>query len=427
VILTAAYAPVWMRLSLMLECCVRGGRAIDSLTPEIPLSPQLRLQLYVVHGVTLLFTMGSAARASAVLSEAIELAENLDDVDARMRSLWSLWNVHLATGEARAAESVARRFADVAGSTGDTADLLVADRLVAQPLLLGGKLREAQDRFERVLARYVAPTSQRHRSVYLNDQRVMSRAQLAPVLLLRGFPDQARAQARLSLEEARAANNKLSLCWVLRLAVYPVALMTGDLDGADRALAMLGDLVSSMSAVFWDDVTRWLKGRLLVAQGDFAAGLTLLRAALAAYDNSGWIVGHAECMAWVAEALIGSGLFTEARASIATALTKTERRGETWFDAELHRLDGTVLSRQTAGGSVAAAEHCFRRALEVARTQDAQFWELRAAISLARLWLGQDRPGEARDVLAPVYGRFSEGFDTADLTAARSLLATLPR
>jgi predicted ATPase len=347
-------------------------------------------------------------------------------VDARMRALWSLWNVHLATGDARAADSVARRFADVSGRTGETADLLMADRLVGQPLLLGGKLREAQDRFERVLTRYVAPTSQRHRSMYLNDQRVMSRAQLAPVLLLRGFADQAAAQARLSLEEATAANNKLSLCWALRLAVFPVAVMTGDLDGAERAQGMLGDLTSNMSAVFWDDAMRWLQGKLLVARGDFTTGLTLLRDALAAYDNSGWIVGHAECMAWVADALIGSGLFTEARASIAAALTTTERRGENWFDAELHRLDGTVRLQQTAGGA-AAAEHCFRRALEVARTQDALFWELRAAMGLARLWICQDRPAEARDLLAPVYQRFAEGFGTADLTAARAMLATLPR
>ncbi len=85
--LTAAYAPVWMRLSLMVECRERTDRAIDSLTPEIALSPRLRLQLYVVHGVTLLFTMGSAKRAGTVLTAAIELAETLDDVNAQMRAL----------------------------------------------------------------------------------------------------------------------------------------------------------------------------------------------------------------------------------------------------------------------------------------------------------------------------------------------------
>ena len=283
VVLTAAYAQVWMRLSLMVECRERTDRAIDSLTPEIALSPRLRLQLYAVHGVTLLFTMGSAERAATVLATAIELAETLDDVEAQMRTLWSLWNVHLATGEARAAELVAKRFANVAARAGEQADLLVADRLMGQALLLGGKLREAHDRFERVQTSYVAPTSQRHTALYLNDQRVMARAQLAPVLMLRGFADQATAQARASLADAEAANNKLTLCWVLRIAVIPVASITGDLVAADRALAMLVDLASSMSSTFWIDATHWLQGKQLIARGEFAPGLALLRAALATY------------------------------------------------------------------------------------------------------------------------------------------------
>ena len=132
-------------------------------------------------------------------------------------------------------------------------------------------------------------------------------------------------------------------------------------------------------------------------------------------------------MASVAEAFAGVGQFTEARATIATALATTARKGENWYDAELYRLDGTLLLRQATGEPLPPAEHCFRRALAVARSQDALFWELRAAISLARLWLSQGLAAEARDFLAPVCHRFTEGFDTPDLKAARSMLATLPR
>ena len=123
----------------------------------------------------------------------------------------------------------------------------------------------------------------------------------------------------------------------------------------------------------------------------------------------------------LADARTREGGPAEALALLAEALTMADRHDEHWFEAELLRLKGEALLR-TAASDAVEAEACFHKAIDVAREQGAHWWELRAATSLARLWADRGEPRKAYDLLAPVYGWFTEGFDTADLKAARSLL-----
>ena len=153
-----------------------------------------------------------------------------------------------------------------------------------------------------------------------------------------------------------------------------------------------------------------------------AEGISLLRSGLEAYRATGAAVRVPYYTALLARASEIAGQFEEAETLLDEALRITERTGERWFAAELNRHKGRLLLRR---GHSEATEKLYRNALSVAKEQEAKLWELRAAASLARLRRDQGRLVEARDLLAPVYGWFTEGFDTRDLKQAKALLDAL--
>jgi len=360
-----------------------------------------------------------------VVAKALETAERLDDVDAQLRTLFTQWSIYFTTGECRAAQSTAEQFSLIARRTGDQAFVLVADRFIGNTLQYGGRQREAQNCFERVLELYVAPKNQRHMILFQYDQRVLARAMLARSLWLQGFADQANDQARASLEEAQATDYGLTLCWVLHYAVCPVALMTGDLVAADRAVAMLIDLATSLDATFWKIVGRCLEGKLLIARREFGRGSVLLRSALDTCDQTEWRICYPEFMGVLAEGLGGLGQLADGLVTVEEALASADRGGERYYVAELLRIKGELLLQEAGNQPIPAAEDCFQAALVIAQEQGALFWELRAALSLAHLRIKQYRKDDARQILALVYDRFTEGFETADLKQAKALLEQL--
>jgi tetratricopeptide (TPR) repeat protein len=250
---------------------------------------------------------------------------------------------------------------------------------------------------------------------------VAARVLLAWILWLEGFPDQAIRAAESSLEEARAANHVLSLCYALALAACPIALLVGDVAAAEAYLSMLLDQLKKHSLPLWAAWGHW--GVLLIKRGDLDGGLRLLRA----YDEFGegrvaWCL-TTFCDALAGEALGRTGKIGDGLVLVEEAIDHCERTEERWVFAELLRVKGELLLLQ--GGSSAAAEDHFRQALDGARRQGALSWELRAAMSLARLLRDQGRPADAMTLLQPVYGRFTEGFDTVDLQAAKALIDAL--
>jgi predicted ATPase len=422
VVLTAANTPVWIHLALMVECRERAERALDTIGPDSNVSAPLRMQLHFALGLSLIVTAGPAERTRMLLTEALEAAKILDDVDAQLRTLWALWVFLRNIGECHAAQSTAERFSRIALRTGDPADSMVSDRITGTTLLHGGKLREAQHHLEQVLERYVAPIDRRNAIWLRRDQRLLARAKLAHVLWLRGFVDQGAWQARLSIEEAQAADNQLEVCEYLRFAVYPVAFMCDDLVASEQAVATWIDLVTSLDATYYKILTRCLEGKLLIRRGEFGTGTVLLRTALDACEETGWTMCYPEFLGALAEGLAGLGQLAKALLTIDQGLANADRGGERWYVPELLRIKGELLLQDAGDQADSIAEDCFRRSLEVARQQGALFWELRAATSLARLWHDQARSKEAHELLAPVYDRFTEGFETADLRTTKSLI-----
>jgi predicted ATPase/DNA-binding winged helix-turn-helix (wHTH) protein len=424
VVLTAEYMPVYLHLSLMAECRERTERALTSLDPKSDLSMRLRMQLHIALAYALIHTGEAVERAKMALATALEIAVSLDDIVSQNYALWALWAYHANRGDFRAAESAAERFSQNARRSLSPARGLVADRLMGATMHYRGDQPKARHHLERILAHVHRPSDRPSAVWFQYDIRVMARASLAQVLCLQGFVDQARDSAQASLDGARAADHKLMLCHALAEAVCPVTLMTGDLIGAERAVAMLIDLATSHSAALWKIWGRCLEGKLLIKRGEFAAGSVALRTALGTCDKTGWTRCYPDFLGALAESLAGLGQLTEALATIDEALARSERNEERWCVAELLRIKGELILREGAPQAATAAEQHFLYSLDWARRQGALSWELRTSTSLARLQRDQGRIAEARSLLQSVYDRFSEGFETADLKTAKAYLDT---
>jgi predicted ATPase len=284
-----------------------------------------------------------------------------------------------------------------------------------------GDLPSARRHLEHALVGYVTPDQTSHIIRFQTDQRVVMTVFLARILWVQGFPDQATRAAHSSVEDARAANHTISLCQALAHVACPLALLTGDLAVAEHYVAMLLDHSTRHALALWRACGRSFQGVLVIQRGDVITGLRLLRAGFDEFGAAGSAVLRFITFL-MAEALGRAGQNAEGLAAIEEEIARSERTKERWAMAELVRVKGELLLLQGASGAAAAAEDHFRQALDWARQEGALSWELRAATSLARLQRDHGRIGEARDLLASVYGRFTEGFGTADLQSAKRLL-----
>jgi len=426
--LTAAYAPTWLQLSLMQECREQCERALRGLAPESASHALLRMWLQIGLGNSLLHTGGPSEQAESVLTQALESAEALGDLRAQLRVLLDLASVIGFRGEYAKAAAASERAGAIAQQIGDTTGVMFADRRMGMILLRTGRLAEAQRYFERIIQSPPfdqsgdRPPTWRH-----SDDHAMARALLARALWLRGFPERAHHEAQASLGEVRGSDHQLTVCRVLLYGMGRIAPMTGDFDAAETAISSIIESAASAAAPFWTMVGQFLRGKLLVERHQFEEGLAVLREAFDTCNQTGWQLSYPEFMGSFALALAGLGRLDEAHDAVCKAIEAAGGRedGQQWYVPELLRIKGEVLLRQAGDGSAAAAEDCFNQAREIAREQGALFWELRVALSLARLLRGQGRSADAVEILQPVYDRFTEGFATADLQAAKGLLRQL--
>jgi predicted ATPase len=426
--LTAAYGPVWLHLSLVSECRERCEHALLGLQNDGDSNERPKMLLHAALGSALLGTMGPAERTKAVLIKALEAAENLGDLDVHARVLLSLSGVLVFRGEYGEATAVVERLQQVARKIGDPSMLVVADRRMGQTLFTIGRIAEAQACFERVLRHPVSPADQRGMVAYQSDDRAMARAMLSRALCLRGFAEQAHSAAQASLDELQGTTHQLSFCRILYFGPARTALIAGDLATAATTIARLSKIAASLNAPFWQLVGRFLEGKLMIARGEFATGTAALREAFETCRRTGWRASYPEFMGALGEGLAGLGRIDDAIDAVDDAVANAGRgaEGQVWYVPELFRIKGELLVRRPADRSTGAAEACFDQAREMAVEQGALLWELRVAISVARLRVTQGRQAEAKQLLVPIYERFTEGFATADLRAARGMLEGLP-
>jgi predicted ATPase len=244
---------------------------------------------------------------------------------------------------------------------------------------------------------------------------------LGIVLFCLGFPDQAFLRSRAAVAEARRLGHLRSLAISLTNGTEVVSFL-GDDAALDEWVDQVVAVTTEQGFPVWRAQGTIFRGWVKLKNFDVAEGISLMRSGLSAYRATGAEAWTPYFFALLAGACEIAGEIDEALTLLGDALQIVERTGHRWLAAELNRLKGKLLLRQ---GHPEAAEKLYRKALSIARKQEAKLWELRASASLARLHRDQGRRTKARDLLAPVYGWFTEGFDTPDLKEARALLDEL--
>jgi predicted ATPase/DNA-binding winged helix-turn-helix (wHTH) protein len=423
VALTAATVPLWTRLSLLTECRTRVEQAIASLGRQVPPDPRRDMRLYLALGHALLHTRASGGtEMNAALTKALELAEIMHDTRYRLGAILGLYAHSLNTGEYRGALSLAEKFRAIAAETAGRSEVPIGSRLIGQALHILGDQPGARRHLEPLVASRLATARPSHIIFYQYDQRVLLDCYYARVLWLQGFGDQASRLTESLVDYARTKDHLLSFLYALLIAACPIALYVGDLTTADHHVRLAFDLAARHALEIWNVWAQCFEAVLLIKQGENRSGSELLQTALEGLPEAAFHHHMSLLLAELAAGLGGAGHTAEGLVVVDKALARAEQTEAAWYLAELLRTKGELLLVGRARVAVATAEACFQQAIDVARRQGALSWELRAAMSLARLWRGQQRVNQARKLLAPVYRRFAEGLGTADLIAAKALL-----
>jgi predicted ATPase/DNA-binding winged helix-turn-helix (wHTH) protein len=426
VALTAATVPLWTHLSMLSECRTRVEQAIANLGAQVPSDPGRDMRLYLALGHALLHTRASGGpEMNAALTKAFELAELMDDTRYRLGAILGLYLHRLNTGAYRDALGLAEKFSSVAAGMADRSDGPIGSRLIGLALHILGDQPGARRHLEPLVGSRFATAPSSHIILYQYDQRVVLGCYYARVLWLQGLGDQARRHTESLVEYARTKDHLLSFLYSLLIAACPIALYVGDLTTADHHVRLAFDLAARHALEVWTVWAQCFEAILLIKRGENGAGSQLLQSSLQRLPEPAFHHHLSLLLAELAAGLAGAGDIAEGLVVVDKALARAEQTEAGWYLAELLRTKGELLLQGRAPAAAEAAEQCFHQALDVARRQDALSWELRAAMSLARLWRGQRRVSQARKLLEPVYHRFTEGFATVDLVAAKALLTSM--
>jgi predicted ATPase/DNA-binding winged helix-turn-helix (wHTH) protein len=422
--LTIAAVPLWLQLSLMQECRRHVERAIAASETVATRDARRDMELFAALGAVLVYTnMGPAS--GAAWRKTLELAGQLDDVDYKLRALWGLWIDSLNNGRFQEAVALGQQFYDAAAASVHPNDPLLGHRMIGTALHFIGNQPDARRHIERMLGAYVMPVPASDVVRYQADRRLTARSFQARCLWLLGFPDQALDVVAKAVEEGRSIGHPLSLCALLGQGACPVSVWSGDIEAAERYLQLLLDHSEAHALGLWHAWGRYFRGVLHTRRGDHASGLQALRSLLLEPPEIRSLPRYLGLFAEIAKAMGRCGEIAQGLKIIEEAIDRSDRREERWCLAELLRIKGELVLQTGAPDAIESAAVWFRRSLDLARAQSALSWELRTATSLAHLHADQRSIGEARNLLEPIYARFTEGFGTADLKAARQLLNEL--
>jgi TOMM system kinase/cyclase fusion protein len=412
--------------SAHLEAVAHLAKGLEALAtfPDTPERVQQELGLQITLGSALMASKGQGApEVGQAYARARELCRHVGESPQLFPVLFGLWRFYLAQAEHQTAHELAEQCLSLAHRLHDPACLLQAHFALGGSFWFLGELAPAHAHLEQGIALY---DRQAHRALAFRagvDLGVWCLSYAAIVLWLQGYPDQGLRRASEALTLAQALSHPHSLAAVL----FYVALIHGfrreeraTREQVDAAMA----LASEQGFPHWLAQGSPLRGWVLAIQGQAEEGIAQSQQVLAALRATGAKLALSWMLSLLAEAYGKAGQVEAGLQTLAEALALVDQTQERFYEAELYRLQGELLLARSAEYH-AETETCFRQALDVARRQQAKSLELRAATSLSRLWQQQGKRAEAHALLAPVYGWFTEGFDTADLQEAEALLEAL--
>jgi predicted ATPase len=405
------------------------GLAMLSRLPDALERARQELDLQLALGQTLTVTQGPGApTVQSTYARAEELSREIGDMPQRVAVLRGLRRMYQGRGEPRAAYPLAEEFLSLAEQTQDLTLLIEAYMALGGASFYLGEVAAAHAHLERSLSLYACQPPRAHVFPSGQDLGVLSLTYDAMALWMLGYPDQALERSRQALNLAEDVAQPWSLAMAMGYAAFVHALRRDRQAALEQTGATI-HLATGQGFPSWVARAMMLRGWALAEQGHRADGLASIQQGMAIWRASGQELAQPFWLALLAEQHGKACQFKEGLRLLSEALALAHRRELRLWEPELHRLQGELLLRRAltkrntrTAQTTSDVETCLRQALDTARRQQAKSLELRAAMSLSRLWQRQGKCDKARELLAPVKSWFTEGFETADMQEAQALL-----
>jgi class 3 adenylate cyclase/predicted ATPase len=419
--------------SALVEAFEQLTRALGQLA-TLPRTPALRreeikLQVALIYplqnvkGQAAPETRAAAERALLLIEQAEALGEPLEDPLLLFSALYSLWQTYITGFSGDLARQHAARVLTLAEKHGAKVPLMRGHAAMGTSLLLAGNIVQSLLHHDQVIAIYDPVEHRLLKTQFSTDPQVAALIFRSLGRWVLGYPEAALASAEQGLSKARETGNPGSLMHAIAITCL-TQLISGNYTIAKAQSDELIGLAEEKGSVYWKVSGTLRRAGLLALTEKSLDAVSILTSAIDAARSSGTTLFLPVWLSRLARACGELGQFDDAWSYIGEAITAVEATKEKWYEAEVHRIAGEI-ALMSPERDAAKAEAYFKRALATARAQQAKSWDLRAAMSMARLWREQGKRDEARELLAPVYAWFVEGFDTLDLKQAKVLLDEL--
>jgi predicted ATPase len=418
--LARAAACLFLKVGLLPECVAWTERAIEALDSTSK-GTQLELELLAGFASSLMITRGNVLATHTALVRALEIAERLEATPMQqLYILQALYKWQIRCGDLRGFRELTSRIETVTKQIADPVAEAIAHGSWAVTCYFTGDNLEVRRHARVAVAAPIHMSKLNHASFgTLHGTRSI----LARNFWVLGYPEQAMATNEEAVQEAENLNQPDALCYVLMLCVM-LPLETGDWQRAEQLVHRLSTIATKHHLLSYARASVGWQGTMAVWHGDLSRGVELLQTALAALREDGYELYRPPFSASLAEGLAKTGRRELAYNTICEAVTWAETRSRRLHLIELLRVKGEILTSMPQQDA-SDGEACLLRALKLAREQGLLSLELRVGISLARLWADRAQQDKAFELLDPIFGRFSEGFQTRDLVAANNLLQQL--
>ena len=418
--------------SALVEAVAQLTRALDQIA-SLPATPKLRRvqiefqvalinSLMHVKGYTAPETKAAVERAGLLIKQAEALGEPQEDPLLLFSVLHSIWIASRTAFNGDMVRNLGLEFLELAEKQGAAAPLMIGHRLVGTALLLTGDIATSREHLDCAIALYNPAEHRPLATRFAYDLRVVALTYRSWALWLLGYPDAALVDADYTLKEARDIGHAATLMIALS-HVGLTHIFCGNYAAATAQFDEFVALADKKAAIF-KACGLMEKGCVLALTGEASSAARMITTGIADWRSTGATAWIPSFLPYLAAACADLGQLRDAWRHIDEAIVAVEETKEKWWEAEVNRVAGELALKSPERDATKAATY-FERALAVARQQQAKSWELRAAMSMARLWRDQGKPQQARELLAPVYGWFTEGFDTRDLKEAKALLKEL--